>query len=87
MAWFWAHLPFVFGFVLASAALSRLVVAYDCIDTNPDDLTEAYLAKANQEVSDGLRWFYCGGLAASIASLGMMTKLFFIIARAFTENI
>ena len=69
ISWLFAHLPFIMGYVLAGASLSRLVLVTDCADSNTEDLTEIYIAKAEPEVSDGLRWFYCCGLG--IALLGM----------------
>lgn len=81
MVWMTAHLPFIMAYVLAGASLSRLVLARDCRDTNPDDLTAAYLAKSESEVPKGLRWFYCAGfgislLCMSIISLSHVHKVF-----------
>ena len=73
MAWMTAHLPFIMGYILAAASLSRLVLATDCRDANVEDLTEAYISNSQQEVPIGLRWFYCGGLG--IALLCMSTRL------------
>jgi len=39
VAWSSAHLPFIMGFVMASAALSRLVLTTDCPDGAYDRLT------------------------------------------------
>ena len=61
------------AYVLAGAALSRLVLATDCRDAIVDDLTDAYIAKSEPELSSGLRWFYGGGLG--IALLSMSTPL------------
>ena len=71
MAWVTAHLPFIMGYVLAAASLSRLVLATDCRDANVEDLTEVYISKSLKEIPTGLRWFYCGGLG--IALLCMST--------------
>ena len=67
--WLGAHLPFIMGYVLAGASLSRLVLATDCRDAHVEDLTELYAPRAEHEVSEGLRWFYCCGLG--VALLGM----------------
>lgn len=67
-----AHLPFLLGYSLSAAALSRLVVAHDCQNANYEDLTEMYSAKSEEEISDGLRWFYCGGLGVALISMGML---------------
>ena len=69
VCWMASHLPFIMGYVLAGASLSRLVLATDCPNANTEDLTEMYTVKAEHEVSDGLRWFYCCGLG--VALLGM----------------
>ena len=73
MIWMTAHLPFIMGYVLAAASLSRLVLATDCHDANAEDLTEAYISNAQREVPIGLRWFYCGGLGTAL--LCMSTRL------------
>ncbi len=73
MVWMTAHLPFIMGYILAAASLSRLVLATDCHDANAEDLTEAYISNSQREVPTGLRWFYCGGLATAL--LCMSTHL------------
>ena len=73
MIWTTIHFPFIMAYVLAGAALSRLVLATDCHDTNVDDLTDAYAGVSKPEVSSGLRWFYCAGLG--VALLSMSTPL------------
>ena len=64
--WLTAHLPFIMAYVLAGAALSRIVLVTDCRDANIEDLTEAYVSKSEHEMSTGLRWFYCGGLGVAL---------------------
>ena len=49
------------GYVLAGAALSRLVLATDCADADEHDLTEVYIERSKHEIADALRWFYCCG--------------------------
>ena len=66
MAWMTAHLPFIMGYILAAASLSRLVLATDCHDANAEDLTEAYISDSQGGVPTGLRWFYCGGLGIAL---------------------
>ena len=73
MIWMTAHLPFIMGYILAAASLSRLVLATDCHDANAEDLTEAYISNSQREVPSGLRWFYCGGLGTAL--LCMSTRL------------
>ncbi|KAK1753739.1 hypothetical protein QBC47DRAFT_326288 [Echria macrotheca] len=69
MAWQFAHLPFVMAYVLAAAALSKLVVATDCVNAPLDALTDFYQHRSSESVSIGLRLYYCVGLG--IALLGM----------------
>lgn len=66
MVWMTAHLPFIMGYVLAAASLSRLVLATDCHDANAEDLTEAYISNSQNELPAGLRWFYCAGLGIAL---------------------
>lgn len=73
MVWMTAHLPFIMGYILAAASLSRLVLATDCQDANAEDLTEAYISNSQRVVPTGLRWFYCGGLGTAL--LCMSTRL------------
>ncbi|KAI9759129.1 MAG: hypothetical protein M4579_002576 [Chaenotheca gracillima] len=68
--WLSIHLPFIMSFVLAAGALSRLVLAHDCPDANLEDLAETSAIKSEEEVSMGLRWFYCGGISIALASMG-----------------
>jgi hypothetical protein len=66
------HLPFIMSFVLASTALSKLVLATDSADTKIEYLTPTYVAKSQTKIQIGLRWFYCAGLGISIASMGKL---------------
>ena len=69
MGWMAAHLPLAQGYVLAAATLSHLVLAHDCVGSDPETLGEAYIGKSEAEVSDGIRWYYCGGIG--VALIGM----------------
>lgn len=64
--WNMFHLPFIMGFTLAGAALSRLVVAHDCGNADPETLAPPYEEKSEGELLYGWRWFYCAGLAVSL---------------------
>lgn len=66
MLWITAHLPFIMSYVLAGAALSRLVLATDCDDVDVEALTDTYLPKSEREIAPGLRWFYCCGLGIAL---------------------
>ena len=68
--WTTFHLPYVMSLTLWSSALARLVVAHDCPNANPDNLTERYLAISEEEISSGLRFFYCGGLSVALLCTG-----------------
>ena len=58
------------SFVLASGALSKLVVAHDCGNADPSTLTLLYAQKSEADVEIGLRWFYCAGLGIALACMG-----------------
>ncbi|MCJ1438309.1 hypothetical protein MMC27_007697 [Xylographa pallens] len=58
------------SFVLASGALSKLVVAHDCANANPATLTTAYAQRSEPDIAMGLRWFYCAGLGIALACMG-----------------
>ena len=70
------HFPFIMAYVLAEAALSRLVLATDYHDANVDDLTDAYVVRSDVEVSSGLRWFYCAGLGIALLCMSMLDGSF-----------
>ena len=71
--WISAHLPFIMGYVLAGASLSRLVLATDCRDADSHDLTEIYVERSEHEISSGLRWFYCCGLGVALLSMSLIS--------------
>ena len=52
---------------MAGAALSKVVLATDCRNTNIDFLTPAYMLKSEPQIPSGLRWFYCCGLGIALA--------------------
>lgn len=70
MLWGACHVPFIMSFVLAAAALSKLVLATDCPDATLASLTAAYADKSEPIIPIGLRWFYCVGLGIALASMG-----------------
>ena len=70
MFWMTLHLPFIMSFVLAAAALSKLVVASDCSDADPMTLAMESRRFSETEISPGLRWFYCAGLGIALACMG-----------------
>ncbi|KAG8872640.1 hypothetical protein FRB98_009501 [Tulasnella sp. 332] len=71
--WLATHLPFVMSFTLSGAALSKLVAAHDCGDASVDSLTDTYQAKSDMEIPDGMRWYYCGGLAIALLSMAAIS--------------
>jgi low temperature requirement protein LtrA len=66
VGWQAAHLPFIMGYVLAGAALSKIVLAHDVHDADPEWLAEPYAGRSEEKVHQGLRWFFCGGLAVAM---------------------
>ena len=73
MLWLFAHLPFIMGYVLAAAALSKLVLAHDCADADEHELIEPWAERSEGEISDGLRWYYCGGLAVALLCMSLIS--------------
>ncbi|KAG8884560.1 hypothetical protein FRB97_003856 [Tulasnella sp. 331] len=71
--WLTVHLPFVMSFTLSAAALSKLVVAHDCGDASIDALTDVYQAKSIGDIPNGMRWYYCGGLAVALLSMATIS--------------
>jgi low temperature requirement protein LtrA len=66
--WLYGHIPFVMGYTLAAATMSKIVLSHDCSNADAESLTDLYQAKSLAEISTGLRWFYCGGLSTTLIS-------------------
>ena len=62
------------SFLLAAAALSRIVLAHDRNEADLETLGEAYVGKSMAEISPGLRWFYCTGLGIALACMGKINS-------------
>lgn len=73
MVWFSVHLPFIMSFVLSASALAVLVRAHDCPDTPLESLFETFIARSEDHISDGLQWYYCGGLGISLFCLTVIS--------------
>ncbi|KAF2672246.1 hypothetical protein BT63DRAFT_369506 [Microthyrium microscopicum] len=71
--WISAHMPFTMAFSLAGAALSKIVLAHDTADADPENLMDPYKTKSEAEVEVGLYWFYCAGLGVALISTGMIS--------------
>ncbi|KAG8941282.1 hypothetical protein FRC04_004644 [Tulasnella sp. 424] len=71
--WFNAHLPLIMGFTLSSAALSKLVVAHDCPNADPERLMPTFAERSEAELPRNLRWFYCAGLGIAFFSMGVIS--------------
>ena len=72
MIWISIHLPFIMAYVLASASLSKLVLAHDCNDTDLKTLGEHYIERSEEHIPDGLRWFYCAGLGIALICMSKL---------------
>ena len=76
MVWVTAHLPFVMGYVLAAATLSKLVLAHDCEGANVGDLGDVYAERSEavgDHLPDGLRWYYCCGIGISLIFMALIS--------------
>lgn len=74
------------GYVLASASLSKLVLAHDCRDSDTESLGEHYIERSEEEIPDGLRWFYCAGLSIALTCMSKLlvwTEMYSQIRRLF----
>lgn len=60
------------SFVLSASALAVLVRAHDCPDAPVDSLYETFIPRSEEHITDGLRWFYCGGLGISLFCMGII---------------
>jgi hypothetical protein len=60
------------SFTLAASALAKLVIAHDTAESKPEYLHDQYAAKSEAEISSGLVWYYCAGLAIALASMGVI---------------
>jgi hypothetical protein len=58
------------GYILASAALSKLVLTTDVTNTNPQELSEEYRENAEEFIPNGIRFFYCQGLGVCLLAMG-----------------
>ena len=75
------HLPFIMvrcrtsyliqGMTLVGAALEYLVIATDSDSASSEWLTEEYQVHSEDHTTDGLRWFFCGGLAMGLFCMGI----------------
>jgi hypothetical protein len=68
--WITFHLPFNMAVIIAGASLSKLVLAHDCRDTDVETLWGKYAVNSESKLQEGLRWFYCAGIAIALASMG-----------------
>lgn len=73
LLWQSAHIPFIMGYVLAAAAMSKLVLAHDSSNANPESLGEEYILESESEVAAFLRWYYCGGLSVALFSMATIS--------------
>ncbi|KAK5997012.1 hypothetical protein PT974_02361 [Cladobotryum mycophilum] len=71
--WGFAHLPFIMSYIVATTGLSRLVLASDVPNTNPEQLTEGYRLAAEEGFGNGVRFFYCQGLAIALLSMAAIS--------------
>ncbi|RYN20823.1 hypothetical protein AA0115_g10037 [Alternaria tenuissima] len=73
LTWFSVHLPFVMSFVLSASALGVLVRAHDISSAPLDSLSETFVSRSEDHISEGLAWFYCGGLGISLLCLAIIS--------------
>ncbi|KAL9056213.1 MAG: hypothetical protein Q9162_003093 [Coniocarpon cinnabarinum] len=81
MLWMTMHLPMILAFVLAGAALSRIVLTDDVSGTSIEDLAEYSQARSEPEIGSGLRWFYTAGLG-----MGMLFMNIIALTHEYRDN-
>src|SRR5437868_4497167 len=73
MVWQWAHFILSMSFILGGAGLSKMVLLTDCPNSPLDGLTATYQAKSGENLSLGLRLYYCMGLGLSLFCMGLIS--------------
>lgn len=63
------------AYVIASASLSKLVIAHDCESTDIESLDEESRNTSEEEIPIGLRWFYCAGLGIALVCMSRLHSL------------
>jgi len=61
------------SFVLSASALGVLVRAHDTASAPQESLSETFIPRSEDHISEGLLWFYCGGLGISILCLTVIS--------------
>jgi hypothetical protein len=72
----------VTGLTLAGAALPQIVVASDCRDSDPNELTPEFADLSKNPLPAYLRWFFAAGLSVGTMSMGIPINLLLIQSRA-----
>ena len=74
LAWTSLHIPFIMGFILAAAALADIVLAHDAGGAESwKMLGEEFVARSEEHLDQGLRWYFCGGIGVALASMGAIS--------------
>ncbi|AEO63816.1 uncharacterized protein THITE_157734 [Thermothielavioides terrestris NRRL 8126] len=73
VVWQWAHFVLSMAFILAAAALSKMVLLTDCPNAPLDGLTALYQGRSGDAMSLGLRLYYCAGLGIALACMGFIS--------------
>ena len=60
------------SFVLSAGALAVLVRAHDCPNAGVETLYETFVSRSEDHISQGLVWYYCGGLGVSLFCLALI---------------
>jgi hypothetical protein len=68
----------VTGLALAGAALPQIVVASDCRDSDPNELTPEFADLSKNPLPSYLRWFFAAGLGLGTISMGISFKILLI---------
>lgn len=71
--WQNAHLIFALSYILAAAAMCKLLVVTDCANAPLSALTPFYQHRSDDHITEGLRLYYCIGLGLALFSMGLIS--------------
>jgi hypothetical protein len=66
----------VVGLTLAGAALPQIVVASDCNNADPAELTDDYAQISLATLPQYLRWYFASGLSVGVFAMSISCFMF-----------
>ena len=62
----------VSGLTLAGATMGRIVIASDCVDTDPDTLSDDYKDISTNPLPSSFRWLFSAAIGAALLAMGFI---------------